>query len=146
MPRRGNNGPQNAAARREIRINVISRHQNLRNKIRNVSNYIRRNDVNRVSKEMAKADVAQMAIHIFTRNYAAHTLPMRTSKIFEKLLEAWPHAVQRAARRAPARTPARSSPRRASPVKYTTSLPPVRNVKFAIGPNGKPVIVYFPNN
>jgi hypothetical protein len=142
MPRRGNTGPQNSAARRETRINVISRHQNLRNKIRNVSNYVNRRDVNRVSKEMAKADVAMMAIRVFTRNDVAHALPRRTSKIFEKLVEVWPLAVQRAARR----TPARSVPRRTSPMKYTASLPPVRNVKFAIGPNGKPVIVYFPNN
>ena len=143
MPRRSNAGPQNAAARREIRIDVISRHQNLRNKIRNVSNYIRRNDVNRVSKEMAKADVAQMAIRIFTRNYAAHTLPMRTSKIFEKLLEAWPLAVQRAGR---VRTPARSAARQASPKRYSATVSPFRNAKLAVGPNGKPIVVYFPNN
>jgi len=26
------------------------------------------------------------------------------------------------------------------------NVPPARNIKFAKGPNGKPVLVYFPNN
>ena len=143
MPRRSNAGPQNAAARREIRIDVISRHQNLRNKIRNVSNLLRRNNVSNIAKTNAKIELAQMAIRIFSRNNVPRALPYTTSKIVEKMINAWPHAVQRAGR---ARTPARSAARQASPKRYSATVSPFRNAKLAVGPNGKPIVVYFPNN
>jgi len=143
MPRRSNTGPQNSINRSEARVNILTRNQNLRNMVRNVSNLLRRDNVSRMRKQMAKNQLVIHAVQVFSRYNARNALPMRASTIVDKLIEAWPHAVGRSGRSVPRRT----SPRRqASPKRHSVTVSPFRNAALAKGPNGKPILVYFPNN
>jgi hypothetical protein len=146
MPRRSNTSNTDARQRRYIRINVIAGNQQLRNTIRNKANIIHSATTSRVEKERAKNAIMNMAIRTFTIQRQLNALPLTRSKIVEKMINAWPHAVQRAMNmpRRPRRQ-AEIQPRvNRSPAR--ASLPPFRNAALARGPNGKPVVVYFPNN
>lgn len=138
MPRRSNTSAENARRRRNIRIDVISRHENLRNEIRNVGNLDRRANVSRIEKEIAKDRLVMKAMRVFIEAGHRNALPMLRSKIVEKLMSAWPYAVQRAMNRR-RQQPGGQSPRR-------VTLPPFRNVSLARTASGKQAIFYFPNN
>lgn len=145
MPRRRNASTENARMRRETRINVIARNQQLRNVIRNASNVIRRASSSRIEKERAKNAIMGAAIERFTIERKLNALPMTRSKIVEKMMNAWPHAVQRAMNTQPRRRrEAQTQPRvRQSPRRVV--LPAFRNASLARTPSGKPVVVYFEN-
>ena len=143
MPRRTNTSNENARRRREIRINILSRYNNLRNEVRNVSNLIANPRASTFTKEHAKDILVLHAIEIFTTNGQHNALPRTRSKIVEKLINAFPHALQRYMNRR--RRPTRTANSR-TVAKYSATIPRSRNVFMAKGPNGKPVVVYFANN
>ncbi len=64
-----------------------------------------------------------------------NALPMTRSKIFEKLMSAWPRALQNAM----------NAGRRPSPNRKV-SIPAFRNAGLARNPSGRMSVVYFPDN
>lgn len=111
--------------------------------VRNFSNLMRRDNVSHMRKQMAKNQLVISAVQVFSRYNARNALPMRASKIVEKLVEAWPHALARS--RNAARSTATSRRRSPSTNRYKATVSPFRNASLAIGANGKPILVYFSN-
>jgi len=146
MPRRSNTSDENSRRRREIRINVIANNRVLRNTIRNASNIIRNATASNDAKERAKTNIVNAALRVFTIQRKLNALPRTRAKIVEKMMNAWPYATQRALNvRVRTRRQAETQPRvNRSPAR--ASLPPFRNASLVRGPNGTPMVVYFPNN
>jgi hypothetical protein len=74
------------------------------------------------------ANTHALAVKVFTNAGYRSALPSRAS--FLKLNEVTRYII----------------PRRRNNTRKKINVPPARNIKFAKGPNGKPVLVYFPNN
>jgi hypothetical protein len=146
MPRRSNTSDDNSRRRRQTRINVIASNQVLRNTIRNSSNIIRNAAASNEAKERAKTNIMNAALRVFAIQRKLDALPRTRAKIVEKMMNAWPYATQRALDvRTRTRRQAETQPRVGQSPRRVT-LPAFRNASLVRGPNGKPMVVYFPNN
>ena len=147
MPRRSNTSNENARRRRQTRINVMAGNRGLLNTIRNASRILNSEHASAFEKNQAKGRIMSEAIRVFTIQRKLNALPRTRSKIVEKMLNAWPHAMILAM------VPSARAPRTAE-VQPSVSIAkimsarvsPYRNLALARTARGSPVVVYVPFN